>query len=366
MLESYLQERLKEKKILLMTHIVLGYPSFEKSFDIIFIFDNANIGTDDLPINYKLYTISKTGKIIASMPFSYTLFLEGYNFFSEGKMDKNLEFETIDWKKEWNVENESEPANHTKKTTKKYKINDDGSIELTRTIDPEVIEEIPEELEFPNPILVSGDFLKGYGEYLSTIGANIIEEYYYYSNSEILDREPEFNDMYSDKKRDLIFAAHYDLVNKKTVSKTQIEIENDILKNTDTEKQFFIKYQILEVYTGEAMGEPYPIELKIIDDYEIIDGSPIVVTFSDFQMGDFVYYTFTTELGYKYTFMEMADGLYNKYKFDSYPEDAPDGIPNPEFVGEKFNISYHKKTIVNEHDGGDEMEIWVIDSIELL
>lgn len=35
MLESYLRTRLKEKKILLMTHIVLGYPTFEDAFRII-------------------------------------------------------------------------------------------------------------------------------------------------------------------------------------------------------------------------------------------------------------------------------------------------------------------------------------------
>ncbi|MBN1843648.1 MAG: tryptophan synthase subunit alpha [Deltaproteobacteria bacterium] len=35
MLESYLRSRLSEKEILLMTHIVLGYPTFEDSFKII-------------------------------------------------------------------------------------------------------------------------------------------------------------------------------------------------------------------------------------------------------------------------------------------------------------------------------------------
>lgn len=35
MLESYLRERLKEKDILIMSHIVLGYPSFEECFEII-------------------------------------------------------------------------------------------------------------------------------------------------------------------------------------------------------------------------------------------------------------------------------------------------------------------------------------------
>lgn len=35
MLESYLRERLKEQDILIMSHIVLGYPSFEECFEII-------------------------------------------------------------------------------------------------------------------------------------------------------------------------------------------------------------------------------------------------------------------------------------------------------------------------------------------
>ncbi|NQU64172.1 MAG: tryptophan synthase subunit alpha [SAR324 cluster bacterium] len=35
MLESYIKNRLREKKILLMTHIVIGYPSLEDSFRIV-------------------------------------------------------------------------------------------------------------------------------------------------------------------------------------------------------------------------------------------------------------------------------------------------------------------------------------------
>ena len=35
MLESYLRERLKKQDILIMSHIVLGYPSFEECFKII-------------------------------------------------------------------------------------------------------------------------------------------------------------------------------------------------------------------------------------------------------------------------------------------------------------------------------------------
>ena len=43
MLESYLKSRLTEKKILLMTHIVLGYPSFEECFKIIEAMVNAGV-----------------------------------------------------------------------------------------------------------------------------------------------------------------------------------------------------------------------------------------------------------------------------------------------------------------------------------
>ena len=35
MLETYLKSRLKEKEILLMTHIVMGYPTFDACHDII-------------------------------------------------------------------------------------------------------------------------------------------------------------------------------------------------------------------------------------------------------------------------------------------------------------------------------------------
>ena len=52
MLESYLQERLKEKKILLMTHIVLGYPSFEKSFDIIEAMVDSGVDLMELQIPF--------------------------------------------------------------------------------------------------------------------------------------------------------------------------------------------------------------------------------------------------------------------------------------------------------------------------
>jgi len=52
MLESYLLDRLKEKKILLMTHIVLGYPSFEDAFRIIETMVEAGVDLMELQIPF--------------------------------------------------------------------------------------------------------------------------------------------------------------------------------------------------------------------------------------------------------------------------------------------------------------------------
>jgi tryptophan synthase alpha chain len=52
MLESYLQNRLKEKQILLMTHIVLGYPTFEDSFRIIEAMVEAGVDLMELQIPF--------------------------------------------------------------------------------------------------------------------------------------------------------------------------------------------------------------------------------------------------------------------------------------------------------------------------
>jgi len=51
-LESYLQTRLKEKDILLMTHLVLGYPSFEDSFQIIQTMVNAGVDLMELQVPF--------------------------------------------------------------------------------------------------------------------------------------------------------------------------------------------------------------------------------------------------------------------------------------------------------------------------
>lgn len=52
LLESYVRTRLKEKDILLMTHIVLGYPSFEDNFRIIETMVEADVELMELQIPF--------------------------------------------------------------------------------------------------------------------------------------------------------------------------------------------------------------------------------------------------------------------------------------------------------------------------
>ncbi len=52
MLETYLTGRLKEKEILLMTHIVLGYPSYEEGFRIIEMMVEAGVDLMELQIPF--------------------------------------------------------------------------------------------------------------------------------------------------------------------------------------------------------------------------------------------------------------------------------------------------------------------------
>ena len=52
MLESYIRNRLEEKDILLMTHIVMGYPSFDASLRIIQIMVDAGVDLMELQIPF--------------------------------------------------------------------------------------------------------------------------------------------------------------------------------------------------------------------------------------------------------------------------------------------------------------------------
>ena len=52
MLETYLRNRLKDKGLLLMTHIVLGYPSFRESFEIVEAMVAAGVDLMELQIPF--------------------------------------------------------------------------------------------------------------------------------------------------------------------------------------------------------------------------------------------------------------------------------------------------------------------------
>ncbi len=52
MLDDRLRKQIKEKEILLMTHIVLGYPSFEESFEIIRAMVDAGVDIMELQIPF--------------------------------------------------------------------------------------------------------------------------------------------------------------------------------------------------------------------------------------------------------------------------------------------------------------------------
>jgi tryptophan synthase alpha chain len=52
MLETYLKQRLETKKILLMTHIVLGYPTFDDAFRMIETMVNAGVDLMELQIPF--------------------------------------------------------------------------------------------------------------------------------------------------------------------------------------------------------------------------------------------------------------------------------------------------------------------------
>lgn len=52
MLEQYIHDQLKQKDILLMTHIVMGYPSFEQSFEIVEAMVGAGVDIMELQIPF--------------------------------------------------------------------------------------------------------------------------------------------------------------------------------------------------------------------------------------------------------------------------------------------------------------------------
>ena len=58
-LEHYLKNRLEEKKLLLMTHIVLGYPSLEESFEI--VAEMVSAGVDMMELQGRHFFLAAEG-----------------------------------------------------------------------------------------------------------------------------------------------------------------------------------------------------------------------------------------------------------------------------------------------------------------
>ena len=52
MLEDYIRERMKEKKILIMAHVVVGYPSIEASFELVRTLVDAGVDLMELQIPF--------------------------------------------------------------------------------------------------------------------------------------------------------------------------------------------------------------------------------------------------------------------------------------------------------------------------
>ncbi len=122
-------------------------PAIDKKFDIVIVSElpyYGSEGPDDISITYKIYTISETGKIISSVILAEELWVaQESSAYMDGHINENYEIVTTYWSKSWNVEGleepEEEPENFTKGIIEKYKINNDGTIEKTETIDSQKI-----------------------------------------------------------------------------------------------------------------------------------------------------------------------------------------------------------------------------------
>ena len=122
-------------------------PAVDKNFDIIIVSEipyYGQVGPDDIHLTYKIYTISETGKIISSVIFAEELWaVQGESAYMDGYINENLEISTTYWSKSWKVEDiaepEEEPEKFTKGNIEKYKINNDGTIKKTETVDTQKI-----------------------------------------------------------------------------------------------------------------------------------------------------------------------------------------------------------------------------------
>jgi len=201
---------------------------------------------------------------------------------------------------------------------------------------------IKEEIsELPNPIIVTIDITSP-SEYANYSDATIVPNHYFYDELK--------------GKTSIRFAVEYQLAENQEIIKASDRMMTDIIKNTDTNKKFFIKYKTVKIMESEGFSEPYEVDAKIIEDYEVITAGDIVVTFKDYIMSDLPIYTFTSRLGYDYEFDGINDSKYQFEKGDA---------PNPEYIGKKFKI--HFTTSEEKDDYNDRMvEYNIIDKIEII
>lgn len=200
-----------------------------------------------------------------------------------------------------------------------------------------------EETQLPNPILIKGGG-QTEGPCNFHFSAPIVKEYY---NSDQIGNESGIEFIYRTKVPEV-----FPQINAND------SIINNIINNTDTAARIFIKYKKMNTFECFPDKGYYETRTNVIEDFEIVNKSPVIATFTDFTMGDFFWYEFTSRLGYKYNFIEFSGTQL------ALTNNNGDG-PNPELKDKKFKIWFHSKLIDNELGSG-KFKKMIIDKIEEL
>lgn len=202
--------------------------------------------------------------------------------------------------------------------------------------------------DLPNPILIQGGHFSESSDCATNYTAKIDTKY--------------FRDTELKNEKEITFTYDYTRANDKKVIYIDEKTKKDIINNKDKNIKIWVKYKpeiILEC--NPMCGPNYEeTEVNVIEDYETIGQSPVIATFTGFEMQDFVWYEFTSRLGYKYYFNEIKNNK-NKYSLEN---DHGDG-PNPKYDGKKFKLDFHSELIDNEFGTG-KFNYMIIDSIELI
>ena len=337
----------------------------DKDFNLIIIANKPfelHEGVGDMPLEFKLYTITDEGEKISEIVFAKApqnismdySFNENYTI---GFINKKLEIETqfIEIFGETNEESFSKTNISTK-----YKIDKNGNIneiEILETKEEIVNEEylnpvnevnLTNFMERENVVLVKGPYIIT-GNYSTFIYFNVEN-----INKQFIQPDGSLS------AETVAFAVPYKTEKQNSLTKSIQEIKIDIINNDNIEKQYLIKFKDENVFDTENTE----ILARLIDDYEIVNQSPIIAYFTDFSLGDFEHYGFMTDLGYPYDFNQNNDN--DSYQFANFDEEYGEPIANPKYVGKKFKIHFHYETIINEYDGGGEYDYYFIDKIELV